>query len=100
MVAISIPGSSQYLTHAHNTLLQSGRPLQASEQVANQRQEEGHEPIRGQQGVDHETIVNTNNIFNLKNFFRFEIKLEFECVWLFRERGVFYILHIFTRVYK
>ena len=35
----------------------------------NQRRDRQHWPIRGQQGVDHETIVNTDNIFNLQIFF-------------------------------
>ena len=82
MVAISIPGIPGYCQYLHTrtTLLQSVRPLQASVGLTNQRKDWEYWPMRGQQGVDHETIVNTDNIFNLQDFFWSKIKLEFECV--------------------
>ena len=84
----------------HITLLQSERPLQASEEVTNQRRDRGQSSANQKPARcgpwDH---CQHEQHFQSLEFFWFEIKLEFECVWLFRERGVFYILHIFTHVY-
>ena len=91
MVAISIPVSPGILS-LHTRAQHCSQCGLCRPEQTNQRRDRQHWPIRGQQGVDHETIVNTDNIFNLQIFFWSQIKLECVALRLFRGRGVFYIL--------